>query len=67
MPNFGFLGELGVTFPGRWGGWLESDNKPISVHLNLTGTEIGNNPKDLPKECPQQPHFCSLTTVFTIK
>ena len=46
MPNFGFLGELGVTFPGRWGGWLESDYEAISVQLNLTrtgtGTELGN-------------------------
>ena len=25
------------------GGWLDSDNKAISVQLNLTGTELGNN------------------------
>ena len=41
MPNFCFLGELEVTFPG----WLVSDNKAISVQLDLTGTgtELGNN------------------------
>ena len=52
IPNFSFLSELEVTFPGGWGGvggwvgggWLETDNKTISVQLNLTGTgtEFGN-------------------------
>ena len=32
---------------GGWGGWLVTDNKTISVQLNLTGTatgtELGNN------------------------
>ena len=49
LPNFSFLCELEVTFPG-WvggvGGWLDTDNKTISVQLNLTrtatGTELGN-------------------------
>ena len=49
MPNFSFLGELEVTFPGGWvgcggyvvGGWLETDNRAISVQLNLTGTATG--------------------------
>ena len=42
IPNFSFLGELEVTFPG-WvvGGWPESDNKTISVQPNLTGTGTG--------------------------
>ena len=34
-----------VTFPGGWVGWvrwLETDNRAISVQLNLTGTELGN-------------------------
>ena len=43
MPNFIFLGELEVMFPGWVGGRLDSDNKAISVQLNLTGTELGNN------------------------
>ena len=33
-----------VTFPGwvgGWGGWLETDNRAISVQLNLTGTATG--------------------------
>ena len=28
---------------GGVGGWLDTDNKTISVQLNLTGTELGNN------------------------
>ena len=24
-----------------WGGWLDTDNKTISVQLNLTGTATG--------------------------
>ena len=47
IPNFSFLGELEVTFPGWVGGWSETDNRAISVQLNLTGTatgtELGNN------------------------
>ena len=38
IPNLSFLGELEVTFPG---GWPESDNRAISVQLNLTGTGTG--------------------------
>ena len=36
--NFGFF-----TTP-QWGGWLETDNRAISVQLDLTGTgtEPGN-------------------------
>ena len=47
IPNFSFLGELEVTFPGGVGGWvggwgwLETDNRAISVQLNLTGTATG--------------------------
>ena len=49
IPNFSFLGELEVTFPGGWvgcggylvGGWLETDNRAISVQSNLTGTATG--------------------------
>ena len=26
---------------GVWGGWLETDNRAISVQLNLTGTATG--------------------------
>ena len=26
---------------GGWGGWLETDNRAISVQLNLTGTATG--------------------------
>ena len=33
---------------GGWGGWSETDNRAISVQLNLTGTatgtELGKNP-----------------------
>ena len=45
IPNFSFLGELEVTFSGGVGGWLDRDNKIISVQSNLTGTgtELGNN------------------------
>ena len=51
IPNFSLLGEVEVTFPGWVGGWVvggwpESDNKTISVQLDLTwtgtGTELGN-------------------------
>ena len=46
IPNFSFLSELEVTFPG---GWLDTDNKSISVQFNLTGTatgtELGKNIK----------------------
>ena len=32
---------------GGWGGWSETDNRAISVQLNLTGTatgtELGND------------------------
>ena len=38
MPNFNFLGEVEETFPGWVGGWPESDDKAISVQLDLTGT-----------------------------
>ena len=31
-------------FPG-WVGWLDTDNKTISVQLNLTGTELGKKSK----------------------
>ena len=44
IPNFSFLSELEVTFPvgvGWVGGWLDTDNKTISVQLNLTGTATG--------------------------
>jgi len=42
IPNFSFPGELEVTFPGGWvDGWPESDNRAISVQLNLSGTETG--------------------------
>ena len=44
IPNFSFLGELEVTFPGGvggWVGWLETDNRAISVQLDLTGTATG--------------------------
>ena len=43
IQNFSFLVELEVTFPGLvgWGGWLETDNRAISVQLNLTGTATG--------------------------
>ena len=30
----------GGNVPG-WGGWLDTDNKAISVQLNLTGTATG--------------------------
>ena len=50
IPNFSFLGELEVTFPGwvgGWGGWLETDNRAISVQLDLTGTELGKSMQNL--------------------
>ena len=35
---------------GGWGGWLDTDNRAISVQLNLTGTatgtELGNKQKE---------------------
>ena len=43
IPNFSFLSELEVTFPG-WGGvggWLDTDDKTNSVQLDLTGTATG--------------------------
>ena len=43
MPNFSFLGEVEVTFLGWVAGWSDSDDKAISVQLDLTGTELGNN------------------------
>ena len=54
IPNFSFLGELEVTFPGGWGGWvggwLYSDNRASLsstwLALNLpTGTELGKTYK----------------------
>ena len=30
---------------GWVGGWLDTDDKTISVQLNLTGTELGNRAK----------------------
>ena len=42
MPNFSFLGELKVAYPG---GWLDSDNNAIQLNLTGTGagTELGNS------------------------
>ena len=49
IPNFSFLDELEVTFPGGWGGRSDTNNRAISVQLNLTGTatgtELGNSQK----------------------
>ena len=38
--KFQLPGKNGSNVPG-WGGWLETDNRAISVQLNLTGTATG--------------------------
>ena len=34
---------------GGWGGWLETDNRAISVQLNLTGTATGTELGKMPQ------------------
>ena len=51
IPNFSFLGELDITFPGGVGGWLETDNRAISVELNLTGTATGTELGKIKVDC----------------
>ena len=43
----------GVGWVGGWVGWLDTDNRAISVQLNLTGTatgtELGKKDKNIKK------------------
>ena len=64
IPNFSFLSELEVTCPGGVGGvggWLDTDNKTISVQLNLTGTATGT---ELGKRILIFILLCSIKLIF---